>query len=364
MGAGKLLCMKSVSVAMVAVLAVGVACAGAQTTAGSSGSSGIEASGGLAGLLTISRARAMELGSEDTQRFYAGESAELWLAMSARMMAALKNEASLQNFAKQIRDQYGTESAVLHEDAMPAPPKYVLYTRIVKFSKSPAPMVVTFTFSGAGTIEGFFVRPEPNPARSDYLNYQDKTRLTWPLKGAWTVYQGGRTVAENYHAAYPDERFAYDVVVLDPAGQMYAEDGARNEEWFGFGRPVVADADGTVVKAIDQYEDNEPNHPSETNPRYGNTVVIDHGDGEFSMYAHLKRGSVAVKAGEKVKPGQPIAMVGDSGDAPFPQLDYHLQTTGEWFKGQGLPTVFNHVRLNGKRVDEAEPVRGDTVERR
>lgn len=314
--------------------------------------------------MTLSRDRAIELGREDTQRFYAGESAELWRAMSAKMIEALKDESALKSFAAQVAAQFGTESTVLHEDAMPVPPKYVLYTRIVRYAKYPSPMIVSFTFSGAGTIEGFFVRPEANPAPSDNLGYKDKTRFTWPLAGSWTVYQGGRTVGENYHAAYPDQRFAYDLVALSANGQLFTGDGAKNEEWFGFGQPVLADADGTVVKAIDQYEDNVPMHPSATNPKYGNSVVIDHGDGEFSMYAHLKRGSLMVKTGDKVKTGQRIASVGNSGNAPFAHLHFHVQTTSEWFNGQGLPVVFTQVSLNGRKVDEAEPVRGDTVERR
>lgn len=317
----------------------------------------------MAAAQDLTRESALALGREDTRRFYAGESGPLWAAMSAQMHDALKNESTLKTMPEQITQQFGAESAVLHEDALPAPPHYMIYTRVVRYARYPAPMMLVLTFSGAGTIEGFFVRPEPNPAPSDFLSYKDKTKLTWPLEGVWTVYQGGRTVAENYHAATPDERFAYDIVKIE-GDRLFEHDGAKNEDWFGFGKPVLADGDGTVVKAIDQYEDNVPLHPSETNPKYGNSVVIDHGNGEFSMYAHLKRGSVAVKVGDKVTPGQRIGAVGNSGNAPFAHLHYHLQTTAEWFGGLGLPVQFASAVVNGKTEAAVEPVRGDNVERR
>lgn len=315
----------------------------------------------------MTRQMGLGLGRMDTSRFYGGQTGALWAAMSAKMRSAVKSEDTLKAMSSQITSQFGAESSLLHEDAMPAPGGLMVYTRIVRFAHYPAPMVVLFAFSGGGgktegVIEGFYIKPEPNPAPSSFLDYKDKTPLTFPLEGEWTIYQGGRTVAENYHAATPDERFAYDIVRLKDS-RLYATDGKTNADWYGFAQPVMADAAGKVVVAIDQYDDNEPLKPSETIPKFGNSVVIDHGDGEFSMYAHLKRGSVTVKQGETVKAGQGIAQTGNSGNSPFTHLHYHLQTTGEWFNGQGLPVQFGSVAVNGKAVKDAEPVRGDVVSR-
>jgi murein DD-endopeptidase MepM/ murein hydrolase activator NlpD len=312
--------------------------------------------------VAMSRDAALALGRADIHRFYKAEKGSLWASMSEKMKAAMKSEDALLAMSAQIQSQFGEETSVLHEDALPVPGGLMAYTRIVKFEKYPAPMVVTFAFSPAA-IEGFFIKPEPNPAPTDFLGYKDKTRLFFPLHGAWTIYQGGRTVAENYHAATPDERFAYDIVMLKE-GQLYKTDGKINEDWYSFGQPVLADADGQVVKAIDAYDDNQPLKPSETNPKYGNSVVIDHGNGEFSMYAPLKRGSVTVKEGQTAKAGQQIGLTGNSGNSPFTHLHYHLQNSGEWFNGQGLPVSFSNIVVNGKLVTDAEPVRGDTVEQR
>jgi biotin carboxyl carrier protein len=220
-------------------------------------------------------------------------------------------------------------------------------------------MVVSFTFSGSGTIEEFHIKAMPPAADSKYEGYHDKTKLAFPLRGEWTIYEGGRMVSENEHATSTNERFAYEMVLLN-TGQMFTHNGATNEEWFAFGQAVAADANGTVVKVLDDCLDNAPYHPKAEDKR-GNVVVIDHGDGEFSVYSHLKHRSITVKIGDRVKAGQKIAEVGNSGDTQFPRLEYSLQTSADLNGSDGLPAAFDHLRVNGKHAKEVELVRGDVV---
>jgi hypothetical protein len=126
---------------------------------------------------------------------------------------------------------------------------------------------------------------------------------------------------------------------------------------------VVADAAGRVAKVLDDCVDNAPFHPSAEDKR-GNVVVIDHGDGEFSVYSHLKHGSVRVKMGDHVKQGEKIAEVGNSGDTQFARLEYYLQTTADLSAGDGLPVEFAHLRVNGRHAVVVELVRGDVVNKR
>jgi hypothetical protein len=235
------------------------------------------------------------------------------------------------------------------------------YTRIVKYSKTDELMVVTFTFSGSGTIEEFHIKELPKAADSKYMDYHDKTKLEFPLHGEWMIYQGGRVVPENEHAATTNERFAYDMVLLN-SNQLFTKNGTTNEEWFAFAQPVLADANGTVVKVLSFDLDNAPYHP-DADAKHGNVVVIDHGDGEFSVYSHLKHGSVTVKTGERVKAGEKIAEVGNSGDSQFPRLEYSLQTSADLNGGEGLPAEFEHLKVNGKHAKDVELVRGDVVNR-
>jgi hypothetical protein len=338
----------------VAIVGLAVGCAGAQVPA----PAGAEMHGGGAAYLSLTPERAMELGGEDIQRFYDGDNVALWTQMSAAMRGAVQNQDVLKNFTEHMAKYFGPEEKVLHQDAVFVPPAGVEYTRIVKYTKSDELMVVTFTFSGSGTIEEFHIKELPKAADSKYLDYHDKTKLQFPLHGEWTIYQGGRVVPENEHAVTTSERFAYEMVLLN-ANQMFSKNGTTNEEWFGFGQPVLADAKGTIVKMMDDYVDNAPYHPN-ADAKHGNVVVIDHGDGEFSVYSHLKHKSVTVKVGDQVKAGVKIAEVGNSGDSQFPRLEYSLHTSLE-LSSDGLPAVFDHLKVNGKHVKEVELVRGDVV---
>ena len=338
-----------------AVVALAVGCAGGQEPA----PAGAGMHGGGAAYLGLTPERAVELGGEDTQRFYDGDEAALWTEMSAAMQAAVQTQDVLKNFTDHMAKYFGTETEVIHQDAVFIPPGGMQYTRIVKYSKTDELMVVTFTFSGSGTIEEFHIKAVPDAAVSKYLDYRDKTKLSFPLHGEWTIYEGGRMVPENEHAATARERFAYEMVRLD-TGQMFTRNGAANEEWFSFGQPVLADANGTVVKVMDDYGDNAPYHP-DAGAKHGNVVVIDHGDGEFSVYSHLKHKSVTVKMGDRVKEGEKIAEVGNSGDTQFPRLEYSLQNSADLNGSAGLPAAFEHLKVNGKHAKKVELVRGDVV---
>lgn len=79
------------------------------------------------------------------------------------------------------------------------------------------------------------------------------------------------------------------------------------------GAPVLAPADGVVAYV-------------ETDPGYGKTVIINHGYGLNSMYAHLEK--VHVKKGQVVRRHQEIATVGDSGRTTGAHLHYEIHLNG------------------------------------
>jgi|CXWL01.1.fsa_nt_gi murein DD-endopeptidase MepM/ murein hydrolase activator NlpD len=79
------------------------------------------------------------------------------------------------------------------------------------------------------------------------------------------------------------------------------------------GTPVLAAADGTVVLAEEQF------FP-------GNAVVVDHGDGLFTMSFHLSRISVAV--GQQVQRGDVLGAVGATGRVSGPHLHFGARWHG------------------------------------
>lgn len=89
------------------------------------------------------------------------------------------------------------------------------------------------------------------------------------------------------------------------------------------GVPVLAAAGG-VVRSV---RDGVPDQPEDGSTGYdpgprtcGNGVLVDHGDGWQTQYCHLRQGSIAVRPGASVARGQPLGLVGMSGEANFPHL--------------------------------------------
>ncbi len=61
----------------------------------------------------------------------------------------------------------------------------------------------------------------------------------------------------------------------------------------------------------------------------GNGVLVNHGHGWSTQYCHMAKGSVRVKAGQHVDIGQPIGLVGMSGDTEFPHVHFAVRLDGK-----------------------------------
>lgn len=118
-------------------------------------------------------------------------------------------------------------------------------------------------------------------------------KYTMPIQSEWFVYWGGKHEALNYHHPVENQRYAYDLVVRK-GKKSYKNDGMKNEDYYAYGKKVVAPLKGVVVSAADGQEDNEIGHKNKENP-LGNYVIIEHEGKEYSVLAHLKKGSVSVK---------------------------------------------------------------------
>ena len=211
-------------------------------------------------------------------------------------------------------------------------------------------------------------------APSRYLDYQTKTHLMFPLKGESYIAWGGRTLKQNAHASLKDQRFALDIVALKDGHAVlsaeevekdtvktYSGDKNLNESYYIFNREVLATGVGTVVAMKNNIADNIPGKYNEKEAA-GNYVVLDHGNGEFSMFAHFKYQSVYVSKGDRVEQGDVLGLCGNSGNSTEPHLHYHLQNTKEWHKADGFPAQFNDYIANGTFVKRGEPIRGQIVQ--
>jgi hypothetical protein len=150
------------------------------------------------------------------------------------------------------------------------------------------------------------------------------------------------------------ERFAIDYIQLTD-GRMFSGDKTKLESYPYFGTDIRAVADGAVVAVVDGLPEQVPG----TNPtglpldQYGgNHIVQDIGGGNYAFYAHLKTGSIKVKPGDRLTTGQSIAALGNTGNSDAPHLHFHVMSTPDPLRANGLPFVFKSFRLNSRIASE------------
>ncbi|MBJ7382949.1 MAG: M23 family metallopeptidase, partial [Mycolicibacterium sp.] len=156
------------------------------------------------------------------------------------------------------------------------------------------------------------------------------------------------------------ERFAIDYVQLSEDGTILRGDKAKLESYPYFGADIHAVADGPVVSVLDGL----PEQVAGTAPtglrleEYGgNHVVQDISGGgaekRYAFYAHLKTGSVKVQPGDQLSAGQVLGNLGNSGNTDAPHLHFHVMSTPDPLRADGLPFVFKTFGLDGRMTDLA-----------
>ncbi len=147
-------------------------------------------------------------------------------------------------------------------------------------------------------------------------------------------------------------RFAIDLVKLGSDGSGARGDRSRVANWHGHGAEVLAVADAVVADARDDMSGAESNGASQgrmaLESASGNHVALDLGRGHLAFYEHLKHGSVRVKRGDRVKRGQVIALLGNTGSSSSgPHLHFHVSDASSTLAAEGLPYEFTSFDVLG-----------------
>lgn len=151
----------------------------------------------------------------------------------------------------------------------------------------------------------------------------------------------------------------------------------RNHHFPAFGAPLLAVADGTVVHASHGRRDHLSRNSGpalaylmliEASVRdmrgagaiVGNHIVLDLGDGTYAMYAHLRHGSIRVRAGEEVRAGQPLAECGNSGNSTEPHVHFQLMDDPDLDVAVGIPFTWRGIGVpaNGEAFTAGAAVHG------
>jgi murein DD-endopeptidase MepM/ murein hydrolase activator NlpD len=297
---------------------------------------------------------ALRRGRDDTERFYSGNLVELHDRMTPALREEAGSAADLGDFRRKVTELAGREADVLSEETF-AQGELTYYRRVVRFDGTDEVMAVVWGYAQDGAIEDFTIRPVASPAS---VEYETRTPLRLPFDGEWYVTSGGRTPEQNQHTRDYSNRFAYDIVLASELEDTTTRrEPSDHATW---GQPILAPAAGVVAGVLGDVADN-PLSVTEGEPAIGNHVVIDHGNGEFSVLGHLQRGSLRVSVGDSVEAGRVIGRVGNSGNSNGSHLHFNLQDGPEPNAARGLPAQFLDYVADGERVARGEPVRGQVV---
>ena len=199
-----------------------------------------------------------------------------------------------------------------------------------------------------------------------FTPYKCKGDYVFPIKGSSTI-MGTPWNQVLGHRIASSQEFAFDVVDYrrDGNGEFSASsppNSSQVDDYFLFEREVLAIGDGVVVFMGNQWPNKWVENPLDYSEEriveltqkllddgvdfnhaiLGNYVIIDHLNGEFSLYAHMSENSVLVNVGDRVKQGQVIGRVGNTSNSDFPHLHFHLMDSSDFQTANGLPIIFKN----------------------
>jgi len=206
-----------------------------------------------------------------------------------------------------------------------------------------------------------------------------QTKFRFPLTGTW--YAGnGPTFYTAHRWALPEE-FGFDIVQLGCNSLSQSGDGTKFSDYYAYGKPVLAAADGRVKAVVGNIPENPDvlRKPGESSEAYGqriqqmqaehlekgtaagNYVLIQSGDEIYSLYAHLRPASITVRVGDTVTAGQTIGSLGSSGNTTEPHLHFQVCDRPDPLNCAGLPVNFEGIVL--PYADAPRPLQsGDIVQ--
>ena len=188
-----------------------------------------------------------------------------------------------------------------------------------------------------------------------------------PVRGRWLGLNSPASAVPSHGVRAYGQAYAIDLV-YEPGDASRPEFGGSmmtpSLEYPAFGQPVFAMIDGTVVRTSDWRRD----HHARSNrwgfiymmvegmaremggPGFivGNHVIIRGDDGVYAVVAHLRRGSVTVRSGDRVRAGTLIGRCGNSGNSSEPHVHAQVMDRASFWTSLGIPVSFAGIRLEGE----------------
>jgi len=207
-------------------------------------------------------------------------------------------------------------------------------------------------------IEGLYVMPH-KPKNLPKLE-RNTTKIILPFNDEWFVFWGRVTQENNYHVVYENQRGAYDLIIVKD-GKKHEGNGSHNEDYFVFGKEIIAPCDAKVVKVITGVDDNIPGKLNPVQPT-GNTVILETKNKEYIVLAHFKAKSIVVKEGQDIKQGEVLGLCGNSGNSSEPHLHLSLQNVLDIDIATGALLYFDKILVNGEVKENYLPIKNEKIQ--
>jgi murein DD-endopeptidase MepM/ murein hydrolase activator NlpD len=150
------------------------------------------------------------------------------------------------------------------------------------------------------------------------------------------------------------ERFAIDFVQLDAENRLFEGPNDDLASYAFFGAPIFSATDGKVVRVQDGLPEQVPGSlpPNATvQTAGGNYIVVRADRGHYAFYAHLQPGSRRVQRGDRVRAGEVLGLLGNSGNTDGPHLHFHIMDSPSPLQSNGLPFTFTRFTGAGVAAD-------------
>jgi hypothetical protein len=229
---------------------------------------------------------------------------------------------------------------------------------------------------------------EDVPPSASNFDVSSAAVVEFPLRGEWCALNTPAHRIPSHGTDYFAQRYAYDFARTAPEGMRFQPGsmlrhltaGVPASQFFGWDQPVAAAFSGQVGAVGEGWPDRQnvaalwelvrgslfarPPRGDDYRPLAGNCVLVDGVPG-VALYAHLRCGSVSVRAGESITAGDMIATVGNSGNSTMPHLHFHVMDGRDPLRASGVPCVFRRYErfVNGEwvAVHHGAPIRMERI---
>lgn len=286
------------------------------------------------------------------EQFYNNENYDSVFAMfDANMQKALPSRKT-RDFLTTLKQQAGqiTKRQFI---------KYVKTSvAVYKTNFEKALFALNMSLDSNSKINGLVIKPftdetQPRPERNI-------TKLILPFKEEWTVFWGGDTRELNYHVSTPAQKNAFDIVITDAKGKSYKTDGKTNEDYYAFGKELIAPCDGEIVLVVDGVKDNIPGQMNSFNVG-GNMIILKTAGNEYLVFCHFKHQSIKVKEGQKISQGELLGLCGNTGNSSEAHLHFHIQNIEDLNTATGIKCYFEKLFVNGELKQDYSPVKNEKI---